>query len=200
MNDEQHQSVEVEAVVAPGGALRWRRASWQAGYAVSVLLVMALIALLVGAVAAGLQARRDEARSADVLLIVAPALPSQALIDHAFEVYRRRYAPGVVIVGTGSEAMRIALIERGAPEGALQAPAPILQPVAALQEVARSARHAGAASALVVAEPAEMLLWLKLVGDSGLSAYGAPPRGAAPGPVALLRASGQYWRYALFQR
>lgn len=194
------QSVEVEAVAAPGGASRWRRARQQAGYALSVLLVMALIALLVGAVAAGLQARRDEARSADVLLIVAPALPSSALIDHAFEVYRRRYAPGVVIVGAGSEAMRVALLERGAPEGALQAATPAEAPVAALQEVALAARSAGAASALIVAEPAEMLLWLKLVSDNGLSAYGAPPRGVAPGPVALLRASAQYWRYALIQR
>ncbi|MGB9633056.1 MAG: hypothetical protein ACPL8I_07000 [Chloroflexaceae bacterium] len=194
------QSVEVEAVAPARGSARWRRAGRQAGYALSVLLVMALIALLVGAVAAGLQARRDEARSADMLLIVAPALPSPALIDHAFEVYRRRYAPGVVIVGAGSEAMRVALLERGAPAETLQAATQAEAPVAALQEVARSARSAGAASALIVAEPAEMLLWLKLVGDNGLSAYGAPPRGVAPGPVALLRASGQYWRYALIQR
>lgn len=194
------QGVEVEAVAPPRGASRWRRARRRAGYAVSVLLVMALIALLVGAVAAGLQARRDEARSADVLLIVAPALPSLALIDHAFEIYRRRYAPGVIIVGAGSEAMRVALLERGAPEATLQAARPTEATVVALQEVARSARSAGAASALIVGEPAEMLLWLKIVGDNGLSAYGAPPRGVAPGPVALLRASGQYWRYALIQR
>jgi len=197
MADEH--SVESETVAAPARAAGWRGARRQAGYGLSVLLVMALIALLVGAVAAGLQARRDEARSADVLLIVAPALPSPALIDHAFEIYRRRYAPGVVIVGAGSEAMRVALLERGAPEGTLQAATPAGAPVAALQEVAHSARSAGATSALIVAEPAEMVLWLKLVGDSGLRAYGAPPRGVAPGPVALLRASGQYWRYALFQ-
>ncbi|MGQ9926582.1 MAG: hypothetical protein ACUVS4_06880 [Chloroflexaceae bacterium] len=194
------QSAEVEAVAAPVGAAGWRGTRRQAGYILSVLLVMALIALLVGAVAAGLQARRDEVRSADVLVIVVPALPSPALIDHAFEVYRRRYAPGVVIVGAGSQAMRIALLERGAPEGTLQAAIQAGAPVAALQEVARSARSSGAASALIVAEPAEMVLWLKLMGDSGLSAYGAPPRGVAPGPLALLRASGQYWRYALFQR
>lgn len=194
------QGIEVEMVGAAGGVAGWRHARRQAGYAVSVLLVITLIALLVGAVAAGLQARRDEARSADVLLIVAPALPSPALIDHAFEIYRRRYAPGVIIVGAGSEALRVALLERGAPEATLQAARPTEATVVALQEVARSARSAGAASALIVGEPAEMLLWLKIVGDNGLSAYGAPPRGVAPGPVALLRASGQYWRYALIQR
>ncbi|MFQ3662878.1 MAG: hypothetical protein SNJ69_10850 [Chloroflexaceae bacterium] len=189
-----------EAVAAPGGALRWRRVGWQAGYALGVLLTLALIALLVAAVAAGLQARRDEARTADVLLIVAPEVPSAALVEHAFEVYRRRYAPGVVIVGAGSEALRIALIERGAPEEALQAPAPAMEPVAAMRDIARAAQRAGATSALIVAEPAEMLLWIKLVGDNDLKAYGAPPRGIAPGPLALLRASGQYWRYVLFQR
>ncbi len=189
-----------EPVAVPGGALRWRRVGWQAGYALSVLLILALIALLVGALAAGLQARRDEARTADVLLIVAPEVPSAALVEHAFELYRRRYAPSVVIVGAGSEAMRIALIERGAPEGALQAPTPTTEPVAALRDSARAARQAGAASALIVAEPAEVLLWIKLVGDNDLKAYGAPPPGVTPGPLALLRASGQYWRYVLFQR
>lgn len=200
MDGEHKQGVEVETVPAPGGASRWRRAMWQAGYALTVLALLAVIALLVGAVAAGLQARRDEARSADMLLIVAPAIPSQTLSDHAFEIYRRRYAPTVVIVGAGSEALRGALIERGAPEGALQMAMPAATPVAAMQEVLRAARRAGAASALVVAEPAELLLWVKLVSDHGLSAYGAPPRGVAPGPLALLRGSGQYWRYALLQR
>ncbi|MCS6883581.1 MAG: hypothetical protein RMK84_19940 [Oscillochloridaceae bacterium] len=200
MDVEHNQGVEIEAVPASGGASRRGGAIWQAGYAVSVLALAALIALLAGAVAAGLQARRDEARSADMLLIVAPALPSQTLSEHAFAVYRRRYAPTVVIAGAGSEALRIALIERGAAEETLRVALPAATPVAELQEVLRSARRAGAASALVVAEPAELLLWLKLVGDHGLSAYGAPPRGVTPGPLALLRASGQYWRYALLQR
>lgn len=176
-----------------------RRARQQAVILAVVLGVVTLAALLIGVIAVGLQARRDEARSADMLLIVAPAVPSPALIDHAFESYRRGYAPTVVITGVGGEALRLSLIERGVPGEILTAQAPGSRPVDDVQGVVRSAYAAGAESTLIVAEPAELLLWLKLSHDTGLLAYGTPP-GSPPGLVALMNGSFSYWRYVLTQR
>lgn len=192
--------MEWETDEAERRTINRRRALRQAGYLLSLLGIIALTAWLVGAVAAGLQARRDETRSADVLVIVAPELPTPEFIDYAFEVYRRGYAPEAVIVGPGSEAIRLGLIERGAADRTLKVQTPTTGLVADLQTAARTAQRAGAASALIIADPAELLVWSKLFSDNGLRTYSATIRSAAPSPWQLLRGSARYWRYALFRR
>lgn len=177
-------------------ALR-RLAVRQAAYLAALALVAALLALLLSTAATALQAGRNEARTADVVLIVAPAVPGQPLIDHAFELYRRGYTPRMVIVGPGAEGLRVALQERGVAEGALIVGDPEGTEMAQLRAAAVAAVAEGAASAVVAGEPAGMLRWLKLAGDAGLRAYGAPARGDEPGPLELLGAGARYWRYVL---
>lgn len=183
-----------------GWPLVWRRVRQQSWHLVVVLGTVLLVMLLVGTLAAWLQAGRDEVRNADVLLIIAPALPTPALIEHAFETYRRGYAPTVIVAGAGAEVLRTSMIERGAPAERIEAPGSERRPVAEVRERVRGASAAGAQSALIVAEPAELLLWLKLTHDEGLRAYGTPSPGPGPGVLKLVDGSLSYWRYVLIQR
>ncbi|NWF79695.1 MAG: hypothetical protein HXY37_06555 [Chloroflexi bacterium] len=187
----------------PGGGgwpLVWRHVRQQSWHLIVVLGTVLLIALLVGTLAAWLQAGRDEVRNADVLLIIAPALPAPALLEHAVETYRRGYAPTVIVAGAGAEVLRTSMIERGAPGERIEALGAERRPVVELRGRMRSAHAAGAQSALIVAEPAELLLWLKLTHDQGLRAYGTPLPGRGPGVLELVSGSLGYWRYVLIQR
>lgn len=195
----EHEAVANEPVVG-GWPLVWRRVRQQSWHLLVVLGTVLLIALLVGTLAVWLQARRDEARNADVLLIIAPALPAPALLEHAFEIYRRGYAPDVIVAGAGAEVLCTSMIERGAPGDRIEALGTERRPVAEVRGRVRGAHAAGAQSALIVAEPAELLLWLKLTHDEGLRAYGTPPLGPGPGILDLVGGSLSYWRYVLIQR
>lgn len=175
--------------------LWWRRAWRQAAYLAITLGVVALVALGLGVAAAGVQARRDEARSADLALVLVPPVPPEALADHVLELYRRGYVPRVVVVGEGHEGFRADLLERGVPEETVMANASA--GVATLQALAQEARAGGATSLLLVAGPSETLTALKVLRDQGLRAYGSPPPDPPAGPLSLLRSSLRYWRYTL---
>lgn len=180
--------------------LAWRRLWSQAGRQLAqlavTLTVVALAALALGAIAAGLQAGRDEARSADLAMIVTPAVPPAGLAEHSFELYRRGYVRTLLIIGEGAAALRIQLSERGVPEAGL-VEGPAAATTAELRRLAREAR-AGATSALIVTAPEEQLRALKIARDQGLRAYGAPQPAAGAGAWGLLGASVRYWRYVLF--
>lgn len=174
------------------------------GWATQARRLLGLLALLAAlgvglvALATGMQAQRDEARRSDLLLVAAPAVPAEAFISHTFELYRRGYAPRLLVAGSGRRQLLDALGARGLPAEAMaDAEGENLRPeqVAALQ-----AGQAEQASALVVAQPEELLLTMKIARDMGLRAYGSPPPGRPIDPLALLRASGEYWRYVLFRQ
>lgn len=174
--------------------LRWRAISAQLKW-LGMVCGAVLLALLGTSVAAiTLQAGRDEARHADFILVLAPEIPPQPLIDHTLELYRRGYAARVLLVGPGQSQARDRLLDRGVPAEAigLVPPAPSL---AAWLSAATT--QAGGETALVVADPSETLNILKLVQDRGLRAYGSPPSGAAPRPLDLLGAGVRYWGYVL---
>jgi hypothetical protein len=176
----------------------WRQIRRQAATLVASIATVVLVSLCISTLAVWLQGRRDEARSADVLFVAAPELPSEALVEHSFELFLRGYAPQVVVVGQGGEGLRALLLERGVPEAAVVAAtgADLQAKLAA----AAAARQSGAGSALVAGAPAELLLWLKLTRDMGLRSYGAPTPGEAPALPELVGAGARYWRYALLQR
>lgn len=178
----------------------WRRlgrqAARQAGHLLITVTIVALIAIALGAIAAGLQAGRDEARSADLALVVAPAVPPAGLADHSFELYRRGYVRTLLLVGEGTVALRAQMAERGVPEAAI-VEAPAAATSAELRRLSREARAGAATSALVVTAPEEQLRALKIVRDQGLRAYGAPPPTATVEPLGLVAASVRYWRYVL---
>jgi hypothetical protein len=157
------------------------------------------MALCISTFAVWLQGRRDEARSADVLFVAAPASPTEALVEHCLELFRRGYAPQIVLVGAGGEALLAQLAERGVPEAAM-AVAPPGEGAQAQLQAATAAQRAGAGSALVAGPPAELLLWLKIARDAGLRAYGAPIPGETAALPELVGAGARYWRYALLLR
>jgi hypothetical protein len=191
-----------QGATAPGGPQRralWRAIRRQAATLGGAVAMMALTALCISTLAVWLQGRREESRSADVLFVAAPAPPPDALVEHSLELYRRGYAPQVVLVGEGGEALRALLVERGVPEQAV-AVAPPAAGAQAQVQAAAAAQRAGASSALVAGAPAELLLWLKLARDAGLRAYGAPTPGESPALPELVAAGARYWGYALLQR
>ncbi len=183
-------------------AITWRRASrqvWRQGAFLAVLITtLALIALALGAAAAWLQAGRDEARSADLALLVAPAVPAEGLVEHAFELYRRGYVPTLLLTGEGQAGLKAQLVERGVPEAMIISDAAMQAETPDLRRLARQARLEGATSMLVVTAPNETLRSLKIARDQGLNAFGSPPPDAATEPLGLAGASLRYWRYVLF--
>lgn len=188
------------SVEQPGATRRalWRLVRRQAVYLLVTLAVMALAALLLSTVATAVQAGRNEARTVDLVIVVAPAVPGQPLIDHAFELYRRGWAPRMMLVGPGGEGLRAVLQERGVADGAIVVGGAAGSETAQLRAAAAAARAEGAASAVVAGEPAAMLRWLKLAGDEGLRSYGAPLPELEPGLLELAEAGVNYWRYVLF--
>lgn len=187
------------APAGPQRAASWRAIRRQAATLGGAIATIALVALCISTLAVWLQGRREETRSADVLFVTAPAPPPEALVEHSLELYRRGYAPQVVLVGEGGEALRALLVERGVPDEAV-AVAPPGAGVQAQLQAATAAQQAGASSALVAGAPAELLLWLKLARDAGLRAYGAPTPGETPALAELVAAGARYWGYALLQR
>lgn len=179
----------------------WWREGWrQAAYLAVTVTVVALIALALGATAAGLQAGRDEARNADLALIVAPPVPPTALADHSVELYRRGYVTTLLIVGEGQAGLVAQLIERGIPETHLASGPPGPLTPGELRRLIGEARPSGASSMLVVAFPGELLRALKLVRDQDVRAYGSPAPGATADPLELIGASVRYWQYVLLGR
>jgi hypothetical protein len=193
-------SQPVEQAPAHSWRMLWRTLRAQTIHLLATLAAVTLVALLLSSLAVGLQARRDEARTADLLLIVAHTPVAPEFAEHAFELSRRGYAPQIVLVGTGKGTLRAALVERGLPETTLQLGADGPASIAELRAAACAAHALGAATAVVMSEPAELLVLLKAVDDCGLRPYGSPVPGAEPNPLAVVGAGVRYWRYALLQR
>lgn len=165
-----------------------------------LLLILSLLGVALVAIATALQAQRDEARRADLLVVIAPAVPSPAFIDHTFELYRRGYAPRLIVAGSGRAQLIGALGARGLPAEVLDEAARAELPLNQIATAAQAAQGAGGASALVVAQQEELLLSMKIVRDMGLRTYGSPPPGRSVDPLALLEASADYWGYVLLRR
>jgi hypothetical protein len=199
MSAEPPRAHDTAAPAPPHPRVPWRAIRRQAYTLLGTIATVALVALCISTLAVWLQGRREEARSADVLFVVAPESPPQALVEHCVELFTRGYAPQIVLVGEEGEALRSLLAERGLPEAAM-AVAPAGDGAQARLQAATTAYQAGARSALVAGAPSELLLWLKLARDAGLRAYGAPTPGETPTPPELLAAGARYWQYVLLQR
>lgn len=182
---------------APSAAVIWREVRRQAVRLVATLVAVFVLALALSTAASGLQAGRDDARNADVVIVVAPPVPPQALVDRSFDLYRRNSAGQLVVVGAGSEGLQTALRERGVAEGAMSTVPGDDDETAQLRAALAAAREAGAASVVIAGEGAAMLRWMKVAQDLGLRPYAAPTPGPAPDLLELIQAGASYWRYAL---
>lgn len=183
-----------ETPTPSGYQLRWRAIGAQLRW-LGLVCSMVLLALLGTSVAAAtIQAGRDETRHADLLLVLAPEIPPQPLVDHTLELYRRGYAARVLLVGPGQSQARDRLLDRGVPAEAIGLIPPAPTTAAWLSD---AAAQASGQTALVVADPSEILTILKLVQDRSLRAYGSPPAGTGVRPLDLLGAGVRYWGYVL---
>lgn len=171
----------------------WRAAGAQLARLAAVLLIVAVCAVGTAAAAATVQAQRDDARSADLLLVIAPDIPPTALIERSVDLYRRGYGARIALAGPGRSRAYAALIGRSLPAEALLSVAEDNSLVA----VMAAARQSDVRSLLVVSAPADQLLSLKIARDQGLRAYGAPAPATPPDLLDTLRAALGYWRYAL---
>jgi uncharacterized SAM-binding protein YcdF (DUF218 family) len=154
-----------------------------------------------------LQGGRDETRSADVIVVLYPSVPStaavsattpaQAHLDQALDLYERGIASHVVLVGENTIALQEVLLSRGMPEEAILLEESAGGRYTRMQAIASLLYRQGLRSALLVDEPAYMLLDLKMARDLGLTAYGSPLTTEAQGASQVMQAGLDYWRYVL---
>ncbi|EFO81505.1 hypothetical protein OSCT_0649 [Oscillochloris trichoides DG-6] len=173
----------------------WRMIGQQVGRLALVLALVLVTLLGVTVAAIGMQAQRDETRNADLLLLIAPELPPSMLIEHCLDLYRRGYGTQIAITGPGQVRARNDLLGRGVPAEALLDVGERPSLVAGLQVI----QQRGVTSLLVASLPADQLLALKVAHDIGLRAYGSPEPALAEDFFETLRASRDYWRYALLR-
>ncbi|MBX0330365.1 hypothetical protein K2Z83_22130 [Oscillochloris sp. ZM17-4] len=171
----------------------WRAAGAQLARLALLLLIVAACGVGTSAAAIAIQAQRDDMRSADLLLVIAPDIPPTSLIEHGIDLYRRGYGGHIVLSGPGRGRAYAALVGRGLPAEALISGAGDRS----LGDALATSWQGGARSLLVVSAPADQLLSLKIARDQGMHAYGSPVPAAPLGLLDTLRAALGYWRYAL---
>lgn len=171
----------------------------------SILRALALLALLTFlalALVVGLvywQGERDEVRRAEALVLLPPTMQAYASsVDYAQTLYRRGQAPTLIVAAEeGSELHTLAQQSTIDDEDLLLAEAAAESRAAHLRAVAEVANQEGIQTVLLVSHPDQLLLDLKIAGDVGLAAYGAPLPGSERTFPAMVQASLDYWRYVL---
>jgi uncharacterized SAM-binding protein YcdF (DUF218 family) len=155
-----------------------------------LVLGIAFVAVLVL-----IQARRDETRPVDAIIVLPEAYNHPETMTRAVDLYRRGYSQQLIIIGEEGATLRAALNELGLPTTALLGND--TSTVDPWQAIADAARQHSAATVLLVSERANMLRDLKIARDLGLKAYAAPLPGPNPDFPDALRASMRYWAYVL---
>jgi uncharacterized SAM-binding protein YcdF (DUF218 family) len=172
-----------------------KRAAWIAMAAALAGLVVSVGYL---SVRIGQQSTRDEARPADVILVLGAAeyrgRPSQifrARLDHALELYNRKLAPQIMTTGgAGGEPVfteggvgRAYLIGRGVPPEAIIVETEGESTVYSTTLAGEIMRRMGLNSAIVVSDGYHIYRVKKMLEFRGLKAYGSPRKERKPEPV-----------------
>jgi len=169
-----------------------KRAVWAA----IITAVAALAGLVVYvSVRIGRQSTRDEARHADVILVLGAAeyrgRPSQVLrarLDHALELYQRKLAPLVLTTGgaggdpvfTEGGVGRSYLIGRGVPPEAIIVETEGETTVESTAMAGEIMRRMGLRSVIVVSDGYHIYRVKRMLQFRGLSVYGSPRKERAP--------------------
>lgn len=155
------------------------------------LVLLALTGWLLTVVAVYLYGRRDEARPAGAIVVLGAAhydgRPSPVLrarLDHALDLYRRGYAPVLIMTGgtapgdTVSEAVvaRRYAVRAGVPPDAVLTERGGENTLESMRAVARLMRQRGLEGALLVSDPFHMLRLRLLALRLGLPAATSPTR------------------------
>jgi hypothetical protein len=171
-----------------------------------ILRALALLALLAGlalALVAALvfwQGERSEIRRVDALVLLPPAaqLP-RAYLDYAQTLHRQGQAPVLVLATEEGSDLHTLVQQANFPaDDLLLAGADTTERrVIQLRAVAEIAARESIQTVLLVCHPDELLLNLKIAGDLGLEAYGAPPPHSDRSFPGIVQASIDYWHYVL---
>ncbi len=152
-------------------------------------LVVVLVAFALAAAAVVQRGRTDEARTADVVVVLGAAQfdgrPQQYLVarlQHARELYRSGTAPRILTLGgkqpgdrfTEAEAGRAWLLERGVPSSAVEAVGEGNDTLGSVRAAADVMRGRGWDSAVVVTDRWHELRSTTMFEDEGITAYGSP--------------------------
>jgi uncharacterized SAM-binding protein YcdF (DUF218 family) len=143
-----------------------------------------------------LQSNVDEARRADVIIIMGAAeyrgRPSPVLrarIDHALDLYRRKLAPRIMTTGgaggdpvyTEGEVARHYLVRQGVPSESILVEAEASSTAHSISIAAEMMRRMNLHSCIVVSDGYHIFRTKRMLQSSGLEVYGSPrpsvPRG-----------------------
>jgi uncharacterized SAM-binding protein YcdF (DUF218 family) len=163
------------------------------------VILLAVTALLVTigyvSVRIGQQSTRDEARQADVILVLGAAeyrgRPSPVLrarLDHALELYNRRLAPLIMTTGgaggdpvfTEAGVGRSYLMSKGVPSESIIVEEEGESTVASTAMAGEIMRRMGLHSAIVVSDGYHIYRVKKMLQFRGLNVYGSPRKELAP--------------------
>jgi uncharacterized SAM-binding protein YcdF (DUF218 family) len=143
------------------------------------------------------QSTRDEAQTADVILVLGAAeyrgRPSPVLrarLDHAFELYTAKLAPTIMTTGgaggdpvfTEGGVGRSYLIGRGVPSEAIVAETESESTVESLAMASEIMQRMSLHSVIVVSDGYHIYRVKKMLQSTGLKVYGSPRRETRPDP------------------
>lgn len=137
------------------------------------------------------QAKLDEAKKADVIVVMGAAQwsgqPSPVLkarLDHAIDLYKRGYAPALILTGgmgdgetlSEAEVARNYVLRHLVPDSVIfmeQVGHTSLQSMTAAKQIMD---EQDMRSAILVSDPFHMMRILKMAKDMGIEAYGSPTK------------------------
>lgn len=158
---------------------------------VGVLAVLAVVLLGALAVRIVVEARSDDRRASDVIVVLGaaqydgePQAYLTARLEHALALYEDGVAPDVVTVGGAQPGDRFSeaeageqwLVDRGVPEGDVVAVPRGRNTLASMSAVSVVMRENGWDSAVVVTDPWHSLRATEMLRQQGRTAFGSPTR------------------------
>jgi uncharacterized SAM-binding protein YcdF (DUF218 family) len=165
--------------------------------------------LIVLSVRIARQSTRDEARAADVIMVMGAAEyrghPSPVLkrrLDHAVELYRRHLAPFIMTTGgaggdpsfTEAGVGRSYLIDRGVPAESVVVETEGGTTAYSLSAASEILRRMGLRSVIIVSDGYHMFRVKRILQQEGFIAYGSP---RAPGEMNEAEEWWQFFRQAV---
>jgi uncharacterized SAM-binding protein YcdF (DUF218 family) len=166
----------------------------------TTLLILALVAAGIAYLAMRIhrQSEIDEARAADVILVLGaaeyrghPSPVLKARLDHALDLYSRKLAPHIMTTGgaggdpvfTEGGVGRSYLVAHGVPADATIVESEGASTVESLAMTGEILRRMGLHSVIVVSDGYHIYRVKKMLEAVGLEAYGSPRHDRTTGPV-----------------
>jgi len=166
--------------------------------AIAVAITAMVVAVVVLSIRVEEQSQRDEARPADVILVLGAAeyrgRPSPVLkarLDHALELYQRKLAPRIMTTGgAGGETVftegtvgRAYLTSRGVPPEAVIVESEGESTVESTTIAAEIMRRMDLRSAIVVSDGYHIYRVKKMLEAKGIAAWGSPRKERSAEPI-----------------